>query len=79
MKLGLIYFRSLLTQMEKQSRSLIEIPFVVVKVHGFADSPVSWYNNQHQYHSSGENDFTIVLLPGDSYWQYVSLDCDQFT
>jgi len=37
-------------------------------VWGFEDAPVSWRTNEHGYHQSGDNHFTIVLFKTDQFW-----------
>ncbi|EFA82025.1 RNase P protein subunit [Heterostelium album PN500] len=37
-------------------------------VHGFADSPVSWNQNEHGYEVNGDNDYSIILNNNNEYW-----------
>jgi len=40
-----------------------QIPFGMMSVFGFSDSPISWGPNNHNYSYSGENDYLFVMLP----------------
>ncbi|KAM4689165.1 ribonuclease P protein subunit p40 [Discoglossus pictus] len=42
--------------------------WVSLMVHGFADSPVSWRENEHGFHKGGENLYSFVVFNNDDYW-----------
>eukprot|EP00898_Chlorokybus_atmophyticus_P005156 jgi/Chlat1/5641/Chrsp369S05395 len=44
-----------------------QLPWAVVSVWGFADSPVSWHRAEHGFAFTGENDYALLLLPSDNY------------
>lgn len=50
-----------------------EIPWALVMVWGFEDTPLSWKECQHYFQLSGENDYTILLLPGGNYIMYAAV------
>lgn len=58
-------------------RTLVDeniVPWASIQVHGFHDSPVSFGLNSHSsllHH--GENDYTILILPNQDYWQITCL------
>lgn len=60
-----------------------EVPFAVVMVWGFDDSPCSWTSNAnpsglHDFSICGCNDYALVILPNDEYWMLQTigtLDC----
>lgn len=37
-------------------------------VWGFDDSPVSWRTNEHGYHVSGDNNYTVFVFGSGQYW-----------
>jgi hypothetical protein len=41
-----------------------------IAVWGFDDTPISWKNLEHSYLMSGENDYIILILPGDRIFLY---------
>lgn len=49
------------------------IPWAAITVWGFADSPVTWGDNLHGFVQSGENDYTFVIFPDDTYWHFAAL------
>ncbi|ETV98484.1 hypothetical protein H310_08622 [Aphanomyces invadans] len=53
------------------------VPWAAVLVWGFPDTLASWYQQgkrrDHGYQMEGANGYTIVCLPGDSYWVIQSL------
>jgi len=61
------HFRKILAETEGS------IPWISVTVWGFEDSPISWGDNQHHFLLSGENDYTIVLLPHNAYLLFIAL------
>lgn len=42
--------------------------WLTLTVHGFADSPVSWRENEHGFHKGGENLYTLVIFNNQDYW-----------
>ncbi len=48
--------------------------WAAVHVWGFRDAPVSWHGARHGHGPllGGENDYTVLLLPGDQYVLYVA-------
>ncbi|KAL5022437.1 hypothetical protein ScPMuIL_001592 [Solemya velum] len=57
-------------------RELVEVgncPWGCLTVHGFADSPVSTNTQEHGYCFAGDNFYTFVLFPDQSYWLYTAL------
>ncbi|MEE6513389.1 hypothetical protein FKM82_020973 [Ascaphus truei] len=42
--------------------------WVSLMVHGFADSPVSWSENEHGFHKGGENLYSFVIFNNEDYW-----------
>ncbi|KAM8967503.1 ribonuclease P protein subunit p40 [Pelodytes ibericus] len=42
--------------------------WVSLMVHGFADSPVSWRDNEHGFCMGGENLYSFVVFNNDDYW-----------
>ncbi|XP_005997018.1 ribonuclease P protein subunit p40 isoform X2 [Latimeria chalumnae] len=42
--------------------------WVTLTVHGFADSPVSWRENEHGFHKGGENLYNFVIFSNWDYW-----------
>ncbi|KAL6073530.1 Ribonuclease P protein subunit p40 [Balamuthia mandrillaris] len=48
------------------------VPFAIVSVWGFQDSPVSWGKHQHSFLYGGENDYTFVVLPHEQYLLYLA-------
>nr|XP_033790665.1 ribonuclease P protein subunit p40 isoform X1 [Geotrypetes seraphini] len=43
-------------------------PWVILMVHGFADSPVSWRESEHGFHKGGENLYSFVIFNNQDYW-----------
>jgi len=48
--------------------------WAAVHVWGFQDAPVSWHGAVHGHGPmlGGENDYTVLLLPGGQYVLYVA-------
>ncbi|XP_059580343.1 ribonuclease P protein subunit p40 isoform X2 [Alligator mississippiensis] len=42
--------------------------WVTLTVHGFADSPVSWRENEHGFQKGGENLYNFVVFRSLDYW-----------
>ncbi|XP_074940216.1 ribonuclease P protein subunit p40 isoform X1 [Phalacrocorax aristotelis] len=42
--------------------------WLTLTVHGFADSPVSWRENEHGFHKGGENLYNFVIFRNLDYW-----------
>ncbi|XP_069469551.1 ribonuclease P protein subunit p40 isoform X2 [Ambystoma mexicanum] len=42
--------------------------WLTLTVHGFADSPVSWRENEHGFHKGGENVYNFVIFNNQDYW-----------
>ena len=42
--------------------------WATVNVWGFDDSPVSWKANEHGYHMSGDNNYTVFVFGSGQYW-----------
>lgn len=43
-------------------------PWAVLSVQGFADSPVSWAENEHGFGGSGEHLYSFVVFRNQDYW-----------
>ncbi|XP_043922758.1 ribonuclease P protein subunit p40 isoform X1 [Protopterus annectens] len=43
-------------------------PWAVLAVHGFADSPVTWREDEHGFHKGGENLYSFVVFRNHDYW-----------
>ena len=43
------------------------IPWVSLHVQGFADVPVSWNLKPHTFFADGDNSYTIILKPKNSF------------
>mmetsp|Transcript_18541 Transcript_18541/g.25999 ORF Transcript_18541/g.25999 Transcript_18541/m.25999 type:complete len:376 (+) Transcript_18541:128-1255(+) len=59
-----------------QVRAMVDskkIPFGVISMWGFNDSPVSWNENSHGVLIHSENDYSLVILPGGIYWKYIAM------
>ncbi|PIK37595.1 putative ribonuclease P protein subunit p40 isoform X2 [Apostichopus japonicus] len=52
------------------------VPWAALTVHGFDDSPVSWWRKEHGFHKNGCNLYTILILPDDTYWLYMAIGTD---
>ena len=46
----------------------MEDSWAAVCVWGFDDSPVSWKTNEHSYHVSGDNNYTVFVFGNGQYW-----------
>ena len=56
------------------------LPWAILTCWGFPDSPVSWNEFEHGFFFSGENDFTMIILPNDTCYNLISLGpLDAFT
>ncbi|MEE6513387.1 hypothetical protein FKM82_020973 [Ascaphus truei] len=59
-------------QLLQQLREYFDEPkltqWVSLMVHGFADSPVSWSENEHGFHKGGENLYSFVIFNNEDYW-----------
>uniref|UniRef100_A0A8C5MB96 Ribonuclease P/MRP subunit p40 n=1 Tax=Leptobrachium leishanense TaxID=445787 RepID=A0A8C5MB96_9ANUR len=42
--------------------------WVSLMVHGFADSPVSWGENEHGFCRGGENLYSFIIFNNEDYW-----------
>ncbi|XP_071820009.1 ribonuclease P protein subunit p40-like isoform X2 [Apostichopus japonicus] len=64
-------------QLLKALRSFVKsdafVPWAALTVHGFDDSPVSWWRKEHGFHKNGCNLYTILILPDDTYWLYMAI------
>ncbi|XP_026475379.1 ribonuclease P protein subunit p40-like [Ctenocephalides felis] len=49
------------------SSSRPHLPWISLHVQGFHDSPVSWGLKEHQFYTSGDNSYTIVIKPDDQF------------
>jgi hypothetical protein len=49
------------------------LPYAVLSVCGFSDSPVSWKDQTHGFYNSGQNHYTFILFPDNRYWLFKSL------
>ena len=49
-------------------------PWAAVSVWGFVDAPASWHGTEHGRGPvmGGENDYIVLVLPGDQYALFVS-------
>ncbi|XP_037699288.1 ribonuclease P protein subunit p40 isoform X2 [Choloepus didactylus] len=43
-------------------------PWVTLSVQGFADSPVSWKENEHGFRKGGEHLYNFVIFNNQDYW-----------
>ncbi|XP_027630765.1 ribonuclease P protein subunit p40 isoform X2 [Tupaia chinensis] len=43
-------------------------PWVTLSVQGFADSPVSWRENEHGFQKGGEHLYNFVIFNNQDYW-----------
>ncbi|XP_042536273.1 ribonuclease P protein subunit p40-like [Dipodomys spectabilis] len=43
-------------------------PWITLSVQGFADSPVSWRENEHDFHKGGEHMYNFVIFNNQDYW-----------
>ncbi|XP_074126966.1 ribonuclease P protein subunit p40 [Sminthopsis crassicaudata] len=43
-------------------------PWVTLSVQGFADSPVSWRENEHGFRKGGEHLYNFVIFSNKDYW-----------
>ncbi|XP_072459821.1 ribonuclease P protein subunit p40 isoform X2 [Notamacropus eugenii] len=43
-------------------------PWVTLSVQGFADSPVSWRENEHGFRKGGEHLYNFVIFSNQDYW-----------
>ncbi|XP_053323562.1 ribonuclease P protein subunit p40 isoform X1 [Spea bombifrons] len=48
-------------------------PWVSLMVHGFADSPVSWKENEHGFCKGGENLYSFVVFNNQDYWIHMAV------
>lgn len=55
------------------SIKLAQIPWASFTVWGFRDSPISWRRQEHGYLISGENHYTFVMWPDETYVLYQQL------
>ncbi|EDO46455.1 predicted protein [Nematostella vectensis] len=73
---GFIATQSVINILHK-ARTLFEQdrkpPWITLTVWGFADSPVSWSDNEHGFQIAGDNVYTFVLFPDDSYWCFIAM------
>lgn len=53
-----------------------ELPWALLTVWGFEDTPFSWKECQHFYSFGGENDYTFLVLPAGDYVMYLTIAPD---
>ena len=60
--------------MRRQQVNRAGYAWAAVHVWGFQDTPVSWHGACHGHGPllGGEDDYTVLLLPGDQYVLYVA-------
>lgn len=51
------HLRSWLTQRDKMA-----VPWVSLTVYGHPDSPISWGRQEHSFHATGDNLYTLVIM-----------------
>lgn len=59
-------FRKLLNGNQNLGEAMEFIHWVAITVWGFSTSPISWKLHSHSHLYSGENDYTLFLLPQDN-------------
>ncbi|RHZ56987.1 hypothetical protein Glove_395g26 [Diversispora epigaea] len=63
-------FKSVLEQIEKNN---LNVPWIVINIWGFKDSPISWNKQEHNHFMSGENNYSFLIWPDGSYTLYQAL------
>ncbi|RIA99709.1 ribonuclease P 40kDa subunit-domain-containing protein [Glomus cerebriforme] len=53
--------------------SEINIPWVIINVWGFKDSPISWNKYEHGYFMNGENNYSFIIYNDGTYILYQAL------
>uniref|UniRef100_A0A8C5W560 Ribonuclease P/MRP subunit p40 n=1 Tax=Microcebus murinus TaxID=30608 RepID=A0A8C5W560_MICMU len=48
-------------------------PWVTLSVQGFADSPVSWRENEHGFRKGGEHLYNFVIFNNQDYWLHMAV------
>lgn len=51
-------------------------PWVTLAVQGFADSPVSWRENEHGFRRGGEHLYNFVIFNNRDYWLHMAVGAD---
>ncbi|XP_032504964.1 ribonuclease P protein subunit p40 isoform X1 [Phocoena sinus] len=51
-------------------------PWVTLSVQGFADSPVSWRENEHGFRKGGEHLYNFVVFSNRDYWLQLAVGAD---
>uniref|UniRef100_A0A8C5L787 Ribonuclease P 40 subunit n=1 Tax=Jaculus jaculus TaxID=51337 RepID=A0A8C5L787_JACJA len=51
-------------------------PWVTLSVQGFADSPVSWRENEHGFRMGGEHLYNFVIFNNRDYWLQMAVGAD---
>ncbi|XP_007523340.1 ribonuclease P protein subunit p40 isoform X2 [Erinaceus europaeus] len=51
-------------------------PWVTLSVQGFADSPVSWRENEHGFRKGGEHLYNFVIFSNQDYWLQMAVGAD---
>ncbi len=49
-----------------------KLPWAAVSVWGFEDAPLSWGKHEHGFLQGGENDYTFIMFPDESYWLFLA-------
>jgi len=49
-----------------------ELSWAALTVHGFQDSPTRRAEHEHGFLNSGDNIYTFIIFPNDSYWLYTA-------
>ncbi|CAG8444001.1 8637_t:CDS:10 [Diversispora eburnea] len=63
-------FKSVLEQIEKNH---LNVPWIVINIYGFKDSPISWNKQEHNHFMSGENNYSFLIWPDGTYTLYQAL------
>ncbi|EPY83839.1 hypothetical protein CB1_000526059 [Camelus ferus] len=50
--------------------------WVTLSVQGFADSPVSWRENEHSFGKGGEHLYNFVIFSNQDYWLQMAVGAD---
>ncbi|CAG8656903.1 3963_t:CDS:2 [Acaulospora morrowiae] len=53
--------------------SELDLPWAVISVFGFRDSPISWDKQEHGHFMSGENNYSFLIWPDGTYVLYQAL------
>jgi hypothetical protein len=49
------------------------IPWAIINVWGFKDSPISWNKHEHGYFMNGENNYSFIVYNDGTYILYQAL------